>query len=302
MDIERLHAFLLVAKKQSFSQAAEQLHITQPGLSIQIKALENLYNAKLFQRKGGLTRLTKAGEALKVYAQRLLNILEESKETVHEISNKGSRTLSVGGGSTSGPYVLARVLGAFKRVHPELEIVMKIGRYSDLLRMLAESEVDLCLTRLPWSAPTYELIVEPLQEIRMLAVASPLSPIARKTRLNLSEIAQENFILEPKGSIGRDLVDFFCIPKNIHLKVSMEFGSLEAIKAVVKENFGISILNELSIRDDVMAGNLKILRLKGLDISFPLCLLYLEGKKLSSPAEQFVQFLRHVKEKRSIAM
>jgi LysR family transcriptional regulator, low CO2-responsive transcriptional regulator len=291
-DSFKLQAFLLAAKHRSFSLAARDLHITQPALSFQIKTLENLYATKLFLRKGRSVEPTEAGRILELYARKILTLVQESREAIAEVSKQGPKRLSVGGGNTSGPYVLATLIGAYKQFHPEIEVFMKIGTFEQLLHMLAEGEIDLFLSRQPPLSLEIGHVCEPYGEMSMRAVASPNHLLSRKRNVTVNQLAQESFILQRKGSIGRDLINSFFTKRNLFIKVCMEFESLEAVKAAVRENFGISILNEPSIMSEVTTRALKILQVPELKISYPLFIFYGRDKRLSAAAMDFLTFLR----------
>jgi len=291
-DFFKLQAFLLAAKHGSFSSAAHDLHITQPALSFQIKTLENLFATKLFLRKGRSVEPTEAGRILELYAKKILMLVQESKEAISEVSKQGPKRLSVGGGSTSGPYVLATLIGAYKQFHPEIEVFMKIGTFEQLLEMLAQGEINLFLSRQPPLSLDIGYMCEPYGEMSMRAVASPTHSLSRRRHVTLNRLAQESFILQRKGSIGRSLINSFFTSRNLFIKVCMEFESLEAVKAAVRENFGISILNEPSIISEVSTRGLKILRVPELKISYPLFIFYGRNKRLSLAARNFLTFLR----------
>ena len=288
----KIQAFLLAAKYGSFSLAAHDLHITQPALSFQIKTLENLYGATLFSRKGRTVEPTEAGRILELYANKILLLAQESKEAIAEVSTQGPKRLSIGGGSTSGPYVLASLIGAYKQFHPEIEVFMKIGTFEQLLRMLAQGEIDLFLSRQPPLSLEIGYICEPYGEMSMRAIASPVHYLSKRRNVTLNRLAQESFILQRKGSIGRDLINSFFTKRNLVIKVSMEFESLEAVKTAVRENFGISVLNEPSILSEVTNRGLKILKVPDLKISYPLAIFYGRNKRLSLAARDFLSFLR----------
>lgn len=290
-----LKAFLTVADMKSFSRAAEHLHATQPAVSLQVKKLETFYHAKLFQRRGRWTELTEEGVIAKTYAERLLRLLKESEHQVEHMALTGSKWVRIGAGYTSGPYVLASLLGTFKRLHPKLEVTMKTGKFDELVNMLAGDEIDFCLSRLPRSVEPYGFKHEPYKKIIMKPVASCDNPISKKRNLSLSRFAQEPFILQPKGRLNRDVVELFFLQKNIPIKVLMEFDSIEAIKTAVKENFGVSVINEYSLVADLIAKTLKVLSIREFEINLPLSIVYRGEKKLSTAGQQLLDFLRQKK-------
>jgi DNA-binding transcriptional LysR family regulator len=169
---------------------------------------------------------------------------------------------------------------------------MKIGTFEQLLHMLAEGEIDLFLSRQPPLSLEIGHVCEPYGEMSMRAVASPNHLLSRKRNVTVNQLAQESFILHRNGSIGRDLINSFFTKRNLFIKVCMEFESLEAVKAAVRENFGISILNEPSIMSEVTTRALKILQVPELKISYPLFIFYGRDKRLSAAAMDFLTFLR----------
>src|SRR5262249_42212947 len=115
---------------------------------------------------------------------------------------------------------------------------------------------------------------------------------SKSRNVTLNRLAQESFILQRQGSIGRSLINSFFTSRNLWIKISMEFESLEAVKAAVRENFGVSILNEPSILSEVKTKGLRILRVPELKISYPLFIFYGRNKRLSTTARDFLSFLR----------
>jgi DNA-binding transcriptional LysR family regulator len=295
MHLFTMKAFLTVAELKSFSRAAEHLHMSQPALSLQVKKLESFYRTKLFNRKGRWLEMTDAGKAAKLYAERLLEVLKQSEISLHELAEKRPRRIRVGAGSTSGPYVMATLLGTFKRLHPQSEIIMKIGTFDELRVLMAEDQIELCLSRLPRPVEPYGLKCERYREIVMKAVVSTIHPLAKKRAVSLDRFAEEPFILQPQGRLNRNVVETYFAKRKLSIKVQMEFDSIEAIKAAVKENFGVSVVNEYSLLSDVTARALKVLPVRDLDIRLPLYIIYRDEKKLSVAGQEFMEFLRNNK-------
>jgi DNA-binding transcriptional LysR family regulator len=293
---QRLKSFLVVVRRRNLTAAADELHITQPALSIQMKHLEAYYKAQLFKRKGRSIELTPAGQALQLYAKQILDLIRVSQEAISELPGNRAR-VCIGGGTTSGPYVLAELLGAFRRLHPKTEIVMRLGQFEELLHMFARGEIDISLSRLPRSVDGYGLQQETFANVEMVFAASPKHYLCKQRKApSLKQIAaQEQFILTPPGNASRELIDSYCAQRDIQLDTAMEFESIEAIKSAVRENFGVSILSKPSVALEVESNKLNSFKVDGLEISYPLVILYPAKRKLSEAAELFLHFLRHKK-------
>ncbi|HWO42382.1 MAG TPA: LysR family transcriptional regulator [Candidatus Eisenbacteria bacterium] len=289
MHLFTMKAFLAVAELKSFSRAAEHLHMSQPALSLQVKKLETFYRTRLLDRRGRWVEMTDAGKAAKLYAERLLETLKQSEIDVQELADKRLLRIRVGAGATSGPYIMASLLGTFKRLHPESEIIMKIGTFDELCGLLAEDQIELCLSRLPRPVEPYGFSCERYRDITMKAVASTNNPLAKKRAVSLERFAEEPFILQPQSRLNRSVVEAYFAKRKLNIKVQMEFDSIEAIKAAVKANFGVSVVNEHSL---VAAKALKVIPVRDLDISLPLYVIYRDEKRLSHPGQEFLAFLR----------
>lgn len=291
MELRRLETLCAIVRTGSFSRAAEELYITQPAVSLHIRALEQELGTVLFERTGRSVRLTQSGELLHVYALHILRLAEEARQAIAE-ANSGERgRVVVGAGATTTIFTLPPVLQTMRDGHPGIEVILRSGTSREVAKMVRAGEVDLGLVTSPVGEG--DLITRPLLEQKVLAVVGPGHRLAQVPVTTLREFATEPLILFVRGSGFRAYLDAIFAGGGVTPKVQMELDNVEAIKVLVETGLGASLVPEVAARAEVSDGRLIPLNISDLpQLSRSLSLIYDKGKYLSPAMMIFMDALK----------
>jgi len=294
MELDQVIAFLEVARRQSFSRAAEKLYRTQPAISAQIRALEQECGQKLFDRLGRRIFLTRAGEVLFEHGEKLVAMHRETLQRVREADDNPAGRLVVGANEATCLYVLPQVFAEFKRKHPQVAISIYRNFSHKILQKMAENEVDIGIVTLPVSQPNLKVI--PFFEDELWVVLPPAHRLAKRSALKLEELASEPLIF-PKGGHTRELLEKLFRKYRDRLQISMELASVESIKKFVGAGLGLSLLSRTYAEMETRSGALKLIPLADVELRRKLGLVYRTDRHLSRAAEAFATLLaaRHPK-------
>lgn len=290
----RLKVFCKVAELKSFSKAGEALYLTQPGVTFHIKMLEEEIGAPLFVRQRSGIKLTPAGEILLKHGKEILNLYEQIQREVHGITGTVRGSLSVGMAAIIGHYFMPRIIGAFKKRFPLVEITTHIGNSGDILDSLKNGDFDLALVGGPIGEKSLER--ELFLQDELVLVVPPDHRWAKTGRIDLAELRKEPLVLREDGSSTRDTLAMHLRTKRIKLSsldVVMTLGSTEALKAAVQSGVGVSIVSNLAIGNELRLGVLKKVDLRGTKLPREFYIVLPAGKSRPSPvASEFLSFLR----------
>ncbi|NYE56626.1 selenium metabolism-associated LysR family transcriptional regulator [Carboxydothermus ferrireducens] len=291
MNLNYLKIFHTVAKHQGFTKAAEELLISQPTISVQIKNLEQELGLELFQKLGRKVYLTEAGQTLYQYTTKIFNQLEEAENALRDLKGLGKGRLLVGASTTPGIYVLPEILGQYRKLYPGIEVVLDISNSHEIEQKLLHHELEIAFCG-------GEGIVHPQIEAKtithdeLVIVVAEDHPLARKSAVTLDQILTEPFILREPGSSTRIALEQRLQQLGKKIKVAMQFSSLEAIKQAVAANLGIALLSRFVIDQEVCAGRLHILKIPELTIRREIKLLRHKDNKPSAQVQAFLRLLQ----------
>jgi DNA-binding transcriptional LysR family regulator len=262
MADRRLQVFYTVARQLSFTKAAEQLFMTQPAVTFQIKQLEEHYNARLFERSHGRIALTPAGRLVMEYAERILGLSEELETRVGELTGAVSGPLLLGASTTIAEVILPQVLGEFKARHPQVQAYMTVGNSETIEHRVADHTLDLGLIESPSHLPG--LHTEICCEDELVMICAPSHRLARQRSVTPEQIAAEPYVSRETGSGTREFADQYFRQNKVapeDLNIIMELGSGEAIKGVVETGAGVSIMSRARVVKELKLGVLVALPL-----------------------------------------
>jgi len=289
VSLRQLQVFRAVARHRSFSRAAEELVISQPAVSAQIKALEQVLHVPLFQRTSRGVELTEAGRQLLPYAERMLDLLEEAIATVHELRAAQRGRVRVAASTTAGIYVVPKALGAFHRAYPGVELSLDVlNRYAVHQRLLA-GDADLAIMGLIEDPQDLE-IAEFLPN-ELVVIASPRHPLVRRHQIPLEEIAREPFLVREIGSGTRSDTERIFADAGLPLRVAMELRSNGAIKQAVAADLGVAIMPRDAIGLELETGRLVVLDVQGFPVRRWWSLVRRAGRPVSPAADALWHFL-----------
>ncbi len=293
MDDHKLKVFCTVAETKSFSKASEIIRLTQPAVSLQIQALEEIYGTKLFNRSGCIITLTKSGEVLYKYAKEINLLYMAAEKEIGRFTGVVKGIVSVGASSTIGNYVIPSVVAGFKKKYPKVGVHIHVGNTKNVIEFLNAGNIDVGLVE--GDVKKQKLVVEKLIPDEMVLIMSPLHPWAKKPNVSILDIPKEPFILREEGSGTRQMIEkhfakYGISPHNI--KISFVMGSTESIKGAVEEGLGISILSRWATKKETRYGSLKTATFKEEKFVRDFSLLYRKPKSSSHTLDKFLGFLK----------
>lgn len=289
MDYDQLASFLEVVKLQSFSRAAEKIYRTQPAISAQVRLLEQECGEKLFDRSGKKVLLTPAGEILRRYAEKMLELQKEALQTIAELNLTPRGKLYIGANEATCLYVLPKTFAKFIQLYPLVQISIYRNFSHKILQKVQEGAVDLGIVTLPQTANNMEVI--PVFRDEVQVVMPKNHALAKKRSVTVEEVAHHPLIL-PKTGHTRVVIDRLLRDYRDHIQISMELASVETIKKFVGAGLGISLISRTYAHPEAAAGVLKLVPLEGQKIFRELGLIYRRDRYLSLPAKVFIEVVR----------
>ncbi len=295
MGIEdhKLKVFCTVAETKSFSKTSEIIHLTQPAVSLQIQALEELYETKLFDRSSNSINLTPSGEILYKYAKDILNLYAEAGKEIGKITGLIKGSVKIGAGTTTGNYILPSVIVDFKRTHPKIKIQVLIGNSKRITDLLNSGIIDLGIVG--EAASKTKVKAEPLISDELSIIVSPLHPWAKKKIISIYDVIKEPFIIREEGSGTRQILEAYLATHGIaidKLHVAAVLGSSLSIKEAVESGMGVSVVSKWTVRKEVRCGSLKSIAPKEGRIMRQFSLIKCRNAVMSPASEEFLSYLK----------
>lgn len=286
--LHQLKIFDAVARHMSFARAAEELYLTPPALSIQVKQLAEIIGQPLFEQIGKKISLTAAGEISWATCRDVLGRLEQLTQELAALQGLEKGTLKLAALATV-KYFIPRLLGNFCLKHPGIDTVLFMGNRESLLERLARNQDDLYILGQP---PEHmNVVTEPFADNLLVVVASPNHPLAQEKDIAPSRLADVPFILREAGSGTRLAFEKFFEQHGVALKARMELGSNEAVKQVVAGGLGVAVLSASTLRAELASGELTILDVQGLPLARKWHVVYPTGKQLTPASKAFKEYL-----------
>lgn len=293
MEDHKLKVFCTVAETKSFSKTSEIIHLTQPAVSLQIQALEELYETKLFDRSSGSITLTPAGEILYKYAKQILSLYAEAAKEISKITGLIKGCVKVGAGTTVGNYILPAIAVDFKKKHPKIRISVSIGNSKKVLEMLNAGMIDFgIISEMPGKS---KFSVEPLISDELCVICSSEHPLSKYKSVSIYDVIKEPFVIREEGSSTRVIIEKFLAEHGISvsdLHIVLILGSTGSIKEAVERGIGVSVASKWAIRKEISCGNLKILNLKEGKITRDFYIVLPKNTILSPAVEEFITYLK----------
>ncbi len=276
------------ARLGSVSLAAEDLHLTQSAVSIQIAGLEASAGAPLFLRTGKGVRLTEAGELLLSYTNRLTALWSETSDAMSTFLGAFSGTLRVGA-VTTAEYWLPRLLVTFVNAHPRVKVKLHTGNRDEIVRSLAAHEIDIAIM----GYPPDELKVTSASFAKnpMAFVAAPDHPLMSRPDLTMADLAGAHLLVRERGSGSRATVTRLFKEAGLHLRIGSELSSNEAIKQMCSAGFGPAYLSMHTCVLELNAGQLQLLPIANNPVLREWYVVHVPSKQLPQVAVAFEQFL-----------
>ena len=289
ITLRQLKVFERVAHRLSFTRAAEELFLTQPAVSMQIKQLEDIIGLPLFERLGKKIYLTRAGETLYQLSRNVAQQLDAAEQLIEELKGTETGRLNVSVASTVH-YFAIRLLAEFCQRHPKVRVLFKVTNRKGLLQDLEDNEADILLMGQP--PDNQELVAESFLRNPVVIIAPAGHPLAGQRGISLMALANETFIMREMGSGTRNSVEKFLAERGVHLRVSMEMNTNGAIKQGVEEGLGLGIVSIHTLERELESGRLVVLDVESFPIMRQWFIVHRAGKRLSAVAHEFADFVR----------
>ncbi len=287
--LRQLQIFLAAAEHASFMRAAEVLHLTQPAVSMQMSQLSDSIGMPLFEKRGRSLVLTRAGETLLPFAQRVAQTLREASEAIDALQGlrKGRIRIAM---VTTTRYFAPRLVAHFRAQHPQIELDIAIANRESVIAQLENNQVDLAImgrppAHLPVAAHAFAQHPHGI-------IAPPEHPLAAKKRLAPARLADEPFISREAGSGTRSAMEFFFNENGLNPPIVQEMTSNESIKQAVMAGMGLAFISLHTVSLECQTGHLALLDVKGLPIVRTWYVVHAASKLLSPAASAFLQFMQ----------
>jgi LysR family transcriptional regulator, low CO2-responsive transcriptional regulator len=286
--LHQLKVFETVARNGSFTRAAEELLITQPTVSSQVKQLTKTVGLPLLEQIGKSLYLTDAGKELLITCQDIFERLDNFEIKIADLkgTKQGRLKLAV---ITTAKYFIPRLLGSFCQDYPGIDVALKVINHQEIQQRMLNNLDDLYIVSNP--RQDIDLKNRPFLNNPLVVVARKDHPLANKHNLDIQELNNQPFIMREHGSGTREAILQLFGEHNISVKVKLELGSNEAIKQAISGGLGMSILSEHCLISERISGELTILNFQHFPIKRRWFVSHLAGKKLSVIAETFLEYL-----------
>jgi DNA-binding transcriptional LysR family regulator len=289
MDFDQLATFVYVAKLKSFSRAGQKVFRSQSAVSAQIRQLEQAYHARLLDRSAKSVELTPAGEVLYEYAEKLLRLRDESVQFVADRGNVVQGPVMFGANEATCLYLLPDIFAEFQRRFPLVHISIYRNFSHKILQRVEDGSIDVGIVSLPTKSPN--LRVHHIHRDRLRFMVSTRNPLAQRSKLTLEEVASQPLIL-PRTGFTRQVLDKLFRPYRSRMHVTMELPSIGMIKKFVAADAGVSFISESFAKDQVKAGEVKLLTVEGVDLYRELGLVYRRDRSLPRAAQALIALIR----------
>ncbi len=289
VTLRQLRVFESVARHLSFSRAAEELHLTQPAVSMQVKQLEELAGLPLTEMIGKKVYLTQAGEEVARHARRIAQQLREAEEALDALKGVKGGRLSIGVVSTA-KYFAPRLLAEFRRRHDGIVLDLRVGNRETVVHQLADNEIDLAIMGQP--PQEFPTVAEPFADHPLVIVASPDHRLARLARVTPADLAAETFLIREPGSGTRATMERFFADAGIAPRQLLELaGNNETIKQAVMAGLGLAFISGHSVALECEVGRLVQLPVAGTPVMRRWFVVQRAEKELLPLAAAFRAFL-----------
>ncbi len=289
LNLHQLRVFQMVARRMSFSRAAEDMILSQPAVSLHIKNLEKAVGLALFEKIGRQIRLTEAGEHLLYHSHRVFTVLQETHEAMEALRGGDKGHLRVAADTTAGVYVVPEYLGIFRRSFPNVDITLDVTNRANVMERLLLREIDLAVIgQFPQEK---ELIAIPFLVNELVVIAWPDHRLVTRKRVPLTELAAETFLMRETGSGTRSTTEKFFSDAGLSIQIGMELASNSAIKKAVSNALGIAVVPRRAIDLELKTGELAIIDVQGFPRIRHWHIVQMRERFLPPPAIKFKELL-----------
>lgn len=286
----RLTVFYTVAKRLSFTKAADELYITQPAVTKHIRELEQQYNSKLFDRQGNTIRLTEAGNILLNHTEALLSTYRSIEFDMNALLQKDKGLLHLGTSTTISQYLIAPILAGFKKKFSDIELKLLTGNTEQIERALIDKEIELGIVE--GRSKNQEISYSEFIKDEIVLVCHKNHPLAKKAEIDPTSLPEHHFIVREQGSGTRQVIDHALKTVGLRiadLPVEIQLGNTESIKSYLMHSTSLAFLSIHSLSRELLSGDLRVIEVKGLSITRSFYFIHLQGQP-GAIAEKMMRF------------
>ncbi|MEC0300659.1 selenium metabolism-associated LysR family transcriptional regulator [Peribacillus frigoritolerans] len=289
--MDPLKVFVTVIEQKNFSRAGDILNLSQPGVSLHIRNLENELGTKLIYRSPKQVQITEPGKILYRHAKQMLNHYETAKREINEFNNVVSGTMKIGASFTIGEYYLPKVLAEFAAQYPMVDIQIIISNSNDVIQGIRSNKLDIGL--IEGETDYKDIDVMPFMNDEMIVVVPPDHPLSQMDLIEGNMLQNQTWVLREQGSGTRTYSDKLLNSLKLNIKKTFIFTSIQGVKEAVMAGLGIALLSRLTVRKELKSNELKTFHLKNEPLLRPFSIV----KKLDFEASKSMElFLRKVEE------
>jgi len=288
LTLHQLKVFESVARLLSYTRAAEELFLSQPAVSMQIKQLEDNIGLPLFDRLGKKIYLTEAGREMFRYSRTIAQQLSEAETVIEELKGikRGKLVISV---ASTANYFSTRLLAIFNKRIEGVTVSLDVTNRENLLHQLTSNDTDLVIMGRPPEG--LDLEAEPFMDNPLVVIAAPGHPFAKRKRIPLTDLQDETFVVRETGSGTRMASERFFNEKGINLNTGMVMTSNEAIQQAVQAGLGLGIVSLHTLDLELKTNSLVVLDVESFPIMRQWYIVHRKGKRLSPVAQAFKTFI-----------
>ena len=288
VTLRQLQVFEAVYRLGSVTRAAEELHLSQPAVSMQVRQLEGAVGMPLLEQAGRRLRRTDAGEVMARHARAIAGQLREAEDAIEDLRGGGAGRLRISVATTVN-YFATRLLAGYCREHPRVEVSLDVTNRQTVIRQLAENTTDIVLMGQP--PARLDLVAEPFMENPLVVIAARDHPLAAKRRVQLTALEREPFLVREPGSGTRLAMERFFAEHGVQLSRSIEMTSNEAIKQSVEAGLGLGVVSRHTIDLELEAGRIVVLPVARFPIRRTWYVTHRAEKRLSGPMRSFRDYV-----------
>ena len=293
MELNQLRGFYEIARERSFTRAADKLFLTQPAISLQVKALEEELGEQLFERTRKDILITPAGEILLHRIREVFERLDLAREEIAALQHELRGRLVVGTSDTNCTYILPEILRAFRQQHPYVELDIRNRMSSEIMPLVLNNEVDFGIVTLP--VRHRDLVSETLFARSDVFICAPGHELAQRKLVRLEEVGEQPLLALERGSTSRQLLEDDFRRVGVVPEVAMNLGGIDVIKRLVEIGLGVALVPRVAVREEVEAGRLVAVRVRGM-APRQIGLVEHRGRRRGPSALAFLEMVKtHIK-------
>lgn len=290
MDVRDLEVFIAVAKRLNFTRAGEEVHLSQPSVSVRIRQLEQELGVKLFEQLGKKIALTDAGKLLESHARRVVAAVDDARRAIEDYQGLASGVVCIGASTTPGMYLVPRIIAEFKRMHPKVAVHLGIKNTRQVEEGILSNDFDLGFVGGHLIGNEVEATRWMIDEL--ILIMPPDHPLAARKQIRMRELTKERFVSREPGSATRAVVEEYLHKLQVEVETVMELSNPEAVKGAVRSGLGVAFMSKFAVDTEVRAGALVAKRVKEVEISREMKIVYRKDKHFSKAMSAFIETAR----------